>query len=194
MNIADAQKEIRLRFAGGCYGQIVSSALWAVSAAAVDLISPAAAIAALVLGGFLIFPLTEVLARANKAPPLSRGNSLRWLGLQAAFVLPFSMPLLLPVTRYNMGLFYPAMTILLGAHYLPFVFLYGMRAFAGLAAFLIGGGVCLALSGPHRFSLGAWYTSGVLLVFAIVAHRIVRAERMERPFPAAEDPGDGSKG
>jgi len=28
----------------------------------------------------------------------------------------------------------------LGAHYLPFVFLYGMRIFAVLAAFLVGGG------------------------------------------------------
>jgi hypothetical protein len=53
--------------------------------------------------------------------------------MQVAFVLPASMPLLVPVGLYRLNWFYPAMTILLGAHYLPFVFLYGMRMFAALA-------------------------------------------------------------
>jgi hypothetical protein len=177
MNIAKAQQEMRSRYAGGFYGQLVSSVVWLVSAATADLISPGAAMACLVLGGFVIFPLTDLLARANKAAPLSSENTLRWLGMQVAFVLPLSMPLLLPVTRYNTGLFYPAMMILLGAHYLPFVFLYGMRAFAVLAALLTGGGCYLALSGAHRFSTGAWYAAAVLLVFAFAARMIVKAER-----------------
>jgi len=52
--------------------------------------------------------------------------------MQIAFVLPLSMPLLLPVSLYRLNWFFPAMMILLGAHYLPFVFLYGMRMFAVL--------------------------------------------------------------
>jgi hypothetical protein len=43
--------------------------------------------------------------------------------MQVALVLPFSMPLLLPVGRYRLNWFYPATMILLGAHYIPFVFL-----------------------------------------------------------------------
>jgi hypothetical protein len=43
--------------------------------------------------------------------------------MQAAFVLPLSMPLLLPVGLYRLNWFYPALMILVGAHYLPFVFL-----------------------------------------------------------------------
>ena len=58
--------------------------------------------------------------------------------MQVAFVLPLSMPLLLPVARYSLNLFYPALMVLLGAHYLPFVFLYGMRMFAVLTAALVG--------------------------------------------------------
>lgn len=185
MNIAEAQREIRLRFAGGFYGQLVSSVVWLVSAILADRVSTGSAMAFLVFGGFLIFPITEFLARANKALPLSGGNGLRWLGMQVAFVLPLSMPLLLPVTRYNIGLFYPAMMILLGAHYLPFVFLYGMRVFAALASFLLGGGVYLAISGAHQFSIGAWYTSVVLLVFAFVARLIVKGESPVEP-PTSE--------
>ena len=131
MEIAEAQLEMRSRFAGGFYGHIVSGLLWVGSAALASWSSPRAAITALVLGGFFIFPMTELLVRTGgRRPPLSTANSLRQLGMQVAFVLPASMLLLLPVGLYRLNWFYPAMMILLGAHYLPFVFLYGMRMFA----------------------------------------------------------------
>jgi hypothetical protein len=67
--------------------------------------------------------------------------------------------------------------ILLGAHYLPFVFLYGMRMFAGLAAFLLGGGVIIAMYLSSSFSIGAWYTGIVLLIVAVVGKLLVDKER-----------------
>jgi hypothetical protein len=79
------------------------------------------AILALVFGGFLIFPATESLVRLSGRKKLSEDNTFWSLGMQVAFVLPFSMLLLVP--QYRTNLFYPAM-ILLGAHYIPFVFLY----------------------------------------------------------------------
>lgn len=66
--------------------------------------------------------------------------------------------------------------ILLGAHYLPFVFLYGMRMFAVLAAFLVGGGTLIAMYFSASFSIGAWYTGTVLLVFGELGRRIVNHE------------------
>jgi hypothetical protein len=86
------------------------------------------------------------------------------------------MPLLLPVGLCRLNWFYPAMMILLGAHYLPFVFLYGMRMFAVLAAFLVGGGILIAMYFAASFSIGAWYTGTVLLVFAELGRRIVNHE------------------
>jgi hypothetical protein len=177
MEIAEAQLEMRSRFAGGFYGHIVSGLLWVGSAALASWSSPRAAITALVLGGFFIFPMTELLVRtAGRRPPLSTANSLRQLGMQVAFVLPASMLLLLPVGLYRLNWFYPAMMILLGAHYLPFVFLYGMRMFAALAALLVGVGVLIALSGARSFAVGAWVTGCTLLVFAIAGKILVRRE------------------
>ncbi len=176
MDIAEAQKEMRRHFAGGFYGQLVAAVLWAVSAALAAYTSPAVAMAVLVGGGFLIFPLAELSARFGRTPALSAANELKGLGMQIAFVLPVSMLLLVPVVRYNGNLFYPAMMILLGAHYIPFVFLYGMRIYAGLAAALAGGGVILALYYGQSFSLGAWYTAAVLLIFAVLARAITRLE------------------
>ena len=160
MLIDEAQKEMRSRFLGGFYGQLVSGLVWLISAALATWSGPGTAIAELVIGGFFIFPITELFIRLDgRGAKLSPENSLRSLGMQVAFVLPLSMPLLLPVTQHSLNLFYPAMMILLGAHYVPFVFLYGMRMFAVLAALLLGGGVTIALYLPTSFSVGAWYLS-----------------------------------
>jgi hypothetical protein len=178
MNIVDAQRENRLRFSGGFYGQAVSGLIWLGSAGFASWGSPETATLILVVSGFFIFPITELLVRTvGTRSKLSSGNSLPQLGMQVAFVLPSSMPLLLPVSRFNLNLFYPALMILLGAHYLPFVFLYGMRLFAVLAAFLLGGGVIIAMYLSSNFSIGAWYTGVVLLIVAVVGKLLVDKER-----------------
>jgi len=120
----------------------------------------------LVVGGFLIFPATELLVRTAGAPAISADNPLPRLGMQAAFVLPLSMPLLVPVAHYRLGWFYPALMILLGAHYLPFAFVYGTRLFLALGWLLVGAGMAIAVYWSSVFSAGAWLTGGVLLVFA----------------------------
>jgi hypothetical protein len=141
VRIEDAQWEMRTWYVGGFYGQLVSGLLWLVSASLAKWDGPRAAIITLVLGGFFIFPVTEMLLRATgERTSLSASNSLRELGMQTAFVLPLSMPLLVPVGLYRLTWFYPAMMILLGAHYLPFAFLDGMRLFLVLAPLLTSGG------------------------------------------------------
>jgi hypothetical protein len=181
MEISEAQKEMRTRFVGGFYGQLVSGLLWLISAGLAAWSSPRAAITMLVVGGIFIFPLTELLVRLGGVKGwISSDNSLRELGMQVAFVLPASMPLLVPVGLYRLNWFYPAMMILLGAHYLPFVFLYGMRMFAALAGLLVGGGVLLALYWSDGFSAGAWFTGATLLVFAIVGRVIALREISEK--------------
>jgi hypothetical protein len=179
MDIGDAQREMRTRFAGGFYGQLVSG-LWLVSASLATWSTPRAAITTLVLGGVFIFPTTELLIRvAGGRSPLSAQNSLRQLGMQVAFVLPVSMPLLLPVGLYRLNWFYPAMMLLLGAHYLPFVFVYGMRMFAVLAALVVGGGMVIAMYWSSSFSVGAWYTAAMLILFAGVGRATARREARE---------------
>jgi len=181
MEISEAQKEMRTRFVGGFYGQLVSGLLWLVSASLATWSSPRTAITMLVVGGFFIFPLTELLVRLGGVKQwISAENSLRELGMHVAFVLPASMPLLVPVGLYRLNWFYPAMMVLLGAHYLPFVFLYGMKTFGVLAALLIGGGVMLALYGSESFSAGAWYTTAILLTFAFLLRMLALRELNRR--------------
>lgn len=94
------------------------------------------------------------------------------LGMQVAFVLPLSLPLVFAATAYRQNWFYPALMIALGAHYLPFIFMYGMWQFGVLAAKLLGSGTVIALCYPSIFSLGGCLTAGMLLIFAFVGRGV----------------------
>jgi hypothetical protein len=178
MQVQDAQSEVRTVFVGGFFGQMVSSALWLGSAALGTWVTPRAAIIELVLGGFFIFPVTQLLLRlTGRRASLASGNPLGNLAMQIAFTVPLSMLLLVPVTAFRLNWFYPALMILVGAHYLPFTFLYGMRMFIPLCAILVGGGTALALYVPGSFSVGGWIGGLTLFIFAWIGHASVQSDR-----------------
>jgi hypothetical protein len=177
MDIQDAQREVRSVYVGGFWGQLVSSVAWLVSAALGTWVTPKASILAVVIGGFFIFPLTQTLLRLSGRPArVSKENSFHFLGMQVAFVLPFSMLLLVPVGLYNLNLFFPALMVLLGAHYFPFATLYGMRMFLFLGGILIAAGVVVAQYFSGTFSLGAWVAGLALFVFAWIGRSIATGE------------------
>ncbi len=173
MDINDAQRDVRTIFVGGFAGQLVASLVWFVSAAMATWQSYRSAILALVMGGFFIFPMTQLLLRLRGGPhALPKGHPMNGLAKQVAFVLPLSLPLVAGTTLYRLNWFYPAMMVVVGAHYLPFVFLYGMWQFALLSASLIVAGVAIALYLPTIFSLGAWLSAVLLLVFAFIGRSV----------------------
>lgn len=177
MLVQDAQREVRTVFVGGFWGQLVSSAIWLASAAVGTWISPRAGILTVVFGGFFIFPLTQLMLRLSGGPAsVSKENPLGNLGMQIAFTVPMSMLLLVPVTAFRLNWFYPALMVLVGAHYLPFTFLYGMRMFIPLCAVLVGGGVVIALYFAGSFSLGGWIGGLTLFIFAWILRATVHAE------------------
>ena len=177
MDIQDAQRESRSVYIGGFWGQLVSSVIWLVSATLGTWVSPKASILTVVIGGFFIFPLTQMLLRlSGRRASVGRENSFNSLGMQVAFVLPFSMLLLVPVGQLRLNWFFPALMILLGAHYLPFATLYGMRMFLVLAGILIVMGVVIALWFSRTFSLGAWVGGLTLFAFAWIGRSIATGE------------------
>lgn len=177
MLITDAQREIRHAYLGGFMGQLVSGVLWLATAVMATWGSPRSAIILVVIGGMLIFPLTRLGLAAIRHPvTITPGNPMNGLAMQVAFTLPLSLPVVGAAALYRLDWFFPAFMIVLGAHYLPFVFLYGMRMFAVLCALLVSAGLGLALFAPPVFSAGAWVTGFVLIAFAITGLWAVRAE------------------
>ena len=176
MEIAQAQRDVRTTFEGGFVGGLVSGTLWAVSAALATWSSPRNAILSLVIGGFFIFPLTQLALRLMGRPSaLPKGHPMNALAMQVAFTLPLGLPLIAAATLYRRDWFYPAFMIAVGAHYLPFVFLYGMWQFYVLAAVLVGAGFVLGAYLPLPFPTGGWITSVVLVAFAFVGKSVARS-------------------
>jgi hypothetical protein len=177
MLVKDAQKEVRTVFVGGFWGQLVSSVIWLASAALGTWVSPRSAIIGAVACGFFIFPTTQLLLRLTGGrASVTSANPLGYLGMQIAFTLPLSMLLLVPVATFRLNLFYPALMVLVGAHYLPFTFLYGMRMFIPLCAILVGGGVVIALYFPSTFSLGGWVGGLAIFLFAWIGRATVQRD------------------
>ncbi|MDX1395095.1 MAG: hypothetical protein R3195_11925 [Gemmatimonadota bacterium] len=180
MRIDDAQREMRTAFLGGFMGQLVSGTLWAVSAALATWGTPRQAIIFLVVAGMGIFPLTQIgLRTIGRAGAVGPSNTLYSLGPQVAFPLPLALPVVGAAALYRLDWFYPAFMIVLGAHYLPFVFMYGMRMYYALAAILWVAGMVLGLWIEAPFATGAWLTAGILFVFAVLGRALtLREERV----------------
>ena len=177
MHIRHAQKEMRSAFLGGAAGQTVAGLIWLAAALVGTLHTPGAAMAVLFLGSAGIFPLTQAVVRlAGRPGAVSPENALWQLGAQTAFTVPIGFLLVGAATLFEQTWFFPAAMIVVGAHYLPFVTLYGMRMYAALAAVLVLAGAALALYGPPVFALGAWLTGAVLIAAGAVARTIVLRE------------------
>jgi len=177
MTITDAQRDVRTAFLGGFAGQLVSGLIWLASAALATWYSIKAGIVVLVVGGFFIFPFTLLLLRAMGRPAgLPKGHPMNALGMQVAFTLPFNLLIAGAASLHHLNWFYPAFMIALGAHYLPFIFMYGMPQFGALAGILTCAGVLIGMYVPSSFSLGGWITAVTLLVFAFVGRRAALKE------------------
>jgi hypothetical protein len=178
MIIRAAQREIRTVFMGGFAGQLVSGILWLASAALSTWVAPTYGMLGLFFGGMFIFPLTQLTLRLmRRTTKLSPENSLNQLAMQIAFTVPINFLLVGAATLANMNWFYPAAMIAVGAHYLPFIFLYGMWQFGILAGLMIGGGYVFAQVLPVGFSTGGWITGVLLLVAAVVGLVIFKREK-----------------
>ena len=99
------------------------------------------------------------------------------LAIEIAFIVPLCLPLIGAAALHRLNWFYPAFLIVVGAHYLPFAFLYGMRLYLVLGSLMIGAGLLLGLEAPAVFSLGGWIGAGLLFVFAFLGRRAALATR-----------------
>lgn len=126
------------------------------------------------------FSVDSGIAASDWAP--SKGQRKKWLwqlGSQIALTVPLNFLLVGVATLYRETWFFPAVMIVVGAHYLPFITLYGMKMFGILAALLVVGGALLAAYGPSIFSLGGWLTAVALIIFAFLGRAIVRKEEQQ---------------
>jgi hypothetical protein len=173
-----AQAQMRVIYRSGSVGAAVAGVVWLASALTTVFAGVGWGIVVMVGVGFAIYPLTQAALRMLGGPAsVPRDNPLRELAVEVPLVGPLMIPLVGAATLYRAEWFYPAFMLAMGGHYLPFSFLYGMRAFVVLGAVMSIGGLVIAVWASGLAVAGAFGTSVALFVFAAVAWREDLVER-----------------
>jgi hypothetical protein len=133
------------------------------------------------ISGFFIYPLLQLALRvAGKPASLPPDNPLRELAIEVALMVGPLFFLVGAASVHKAAWFFPSLMIVIGAHYLPFSFMYGMREFIGLAIVITFPGILIGMYAPQFSTAGAWFTGVVLIVFAFVGRAAAsRAEIQE---------------
>lgn len=184
MRIDEAQREMRRVYLCAAPGSLVTAVLWAASAAFATWGLRSHAVIVLVVGGMFIFPATLLVLRLMGRPALaSKENPLNALAMQVAFTVPLSIPLILAATRDRPEWFYAGFLIIVGAHYLPFLSLYGHRAFLLPAVAMLGAGFALPILRPGDFAIGGWVGAGILAVCGVILAAVNAGEQAREARP-----------
>lgn len=172
MEIEQAQADVRRVYRGGALGPLVSAVVWGIASAVFQWASPTAALAVLFFGGMLIFPLASIgLKLAGGPGALPKGHPSIGLAMQSAFTVPIGLLLALALGSVDVRLFFPAAAIIVGAHYLTFISLYGMREYAVLAAVLVGLGTSALFLMPAAGGYVGWACTAVFVAAGPLLHR-----------------------
>lgn len=186
MEVTQAQADVRRVYRGGFSGPLVSSLIWFTAAAVFQWGSPPAAMAVLFFGGMLIFPLSTLVLKIIGGPAaLPKGHPSIALAMQSAFTVPLGFLVTITVGSIEPSLFFAASLIIVGAHYLTFISLYGMWLFGALAGVLVAIGSLALFVLPGLRDLSGWVGATALLVFAIPLYFSKREPGVE-PAPYSQ--------
>lgn len=175
--LAQAQAEVRAAYRSASVGQVYSGLVWIASAAAWMWASVGVGMAVLVVGGFLIYPVTVVGCRAlGAAATIPADNPLREAGFAIPIVGALCIPAAAGAAVAESDWFFPAFMVVMGAHYLPFSHLYGMRVFVPLGLGMWAVGLVVGLWFPTAAAAAGAATGSALVAVGIAAARGHRRE------------------
>ncbi len=182
--LKDQHTEFRRCHLGGALYLLIEGVLWLTAAVLGTLNLIPAAMLALLFGGMFIHPLATVLSRLMKLQSPDDSNRLPVLTTWVALTVPLGIPLILMATSSgNENLFFPAFTILVGAHWLPFAYIYSMKSFIALAGVLVLTGVIFGFVFTQSFFACGFWAGGFHLLFAFLHFHLVGKEISQIPDP-----------
>lgn len=175
--LTDQHTEYRRCHLGGAVYLTVEGGLWLLSASLGAANQIPVAMLVLLIGGILIHPATTAFSRLLRLPSPDKSNRLPVLNTWIALTIPLGLPLIFMATKGgHENLFFPAFAVLVGAHWLPFVYIYSMRSFLAVACILVLEGVSFGFVFTQSFSSCGFFAGGTLLIFAVIHYLIVHRE------------------
>ncbi len=179
MTNLDAQHtEYRRCHLGGAVYLAVEGVLWLVSAFLGAINQIPASMLTLLIGGMFIHPVASAFARIMKLSSPDDSNRLSVLTTWVALTIPLGLPLIfMAVSGGRENFFLPAFTVLIGAHWLPFVYIYSMKSFIVLAGVLVLTGVLFAFVFTQSYFVCGFFVGGIHLLFSGLHYFSVSREK-----------------
>ena len=145
-----------------------------------------AGVLVLLIGGFFIYPVTAVVSRLlGSSGKVHKDNPLREASVTIPIVGALGIPVAGAAALYHIEWFFPAFMVIMGAHYLPFSHLYGMRVFLA-----VGAGMWIAgmMVGLFARDLAPWAAAVTGLCLVFVGLQAAQQHRREFGSTQAESP------
>jgi hypothetical protein len=176
-DLRDQHTEYRHCHLGGAVYLSVEGILWLLSAALGAAGQIPIAMLILLIGGMFIHPIAMGCSRLLRLPSPDRSNRLPILNTWLALTIPLGLPLIFMTTSVgHPNIFFPAFAVLVGAHWLPFAYIYSMNSFLVIAGILVLVGTLFGFIFIQSFSASGFVAGGVLLLFAAIHYFMVRRE------------------
>lgn len=149
MHLGEAQRDMRRAYVSGGVGILVSGLIWVAAGLVTLNVDMLAGMMTLFLGGTTIHPLSVLLARrVYQRGKVRSPNPMEMLALQSTAFLIIGLVVAYLVSGTHEEWFFPIALLTVGARYLIFQTVYGMRlylvlgiALIALAAFAMGLGI-----------------------------------------------------
>lgn len=176
MTITDAQQNMRRAYYGGAPGVVTSGLIWLIAGFVTLYATPKYGIAALIIGGMFIFPISLLLCKlVGVSGKHDKSNPLGPLAMEGTFWMLLSIPIAFAASLYNIELFFPAMLLVIGGRYLTFSTLYGMKIYWVLGVILAATGFALAFfNAPVAY--GAFAGAAIELILGSVIFAFYKQE------------------
>lgn len=170
MDFIQSQKNMVESYVGGATGALASGLIWCIAGVVGIYLQPMHSMITLFIGGMLIFPLSMLLSKLfGHSGKHASDNVLGKLAVESLGILFAGLFIAFVVAQFNSALFYPIMLLAIGARYLVFQTLYGLRVYWVLGGLLmLSGFLSAALSLP--FIAGAFIGGGIEIVFSILIY------------------------
>jgi len=177
-NFNNQHTEYRLCHLGGAVYLAVEGLLWLISALLGATGQIPASMLILLIGGMFIHPVATACSSCLKMQKPSSSNRLSVLVTWTALTIPMGLPLILMATSAGReNLFFPAFTVLVGAHWLPFSYVYSMKSFIVLAAIMVLTGTLFGFVFTQFYAVCGFAAGGFLLFFAVIHYFLINREK-----------------
>ncbi|OFX24682.1 MAG: hypothetical protein A2041_14950 [Bacteroidetes bacterium GWA2_31_9b] len=170
-------KEFRQTYLGAAPHSLTVGSLWIISGIVTNYTSTIFAILFFFFATAVNFPIGEMVRKLMKIEyRMNKDNNLDNLFTWLSLTIPLSIPLVFMACQNNMNWFFPAFTVLVGAHYLPFVWAYQMPTFGILGILMVVSGSIIGYYFSDIFDLAAYTTGGLIILFGIIHLIMVKKE------------------